>query len=50
MAHHPAIQKKGDELLSKGAIEPFTGGAGFYSNIFLVPKHIGGLWHILNPK
>ena len=39
-----------DELLAKGAIEPFSGGAGFYSSMFVVPKHTGGLWPILNLK
>ena len=43
-AHHPIIQKKVDELLSKGVIEPSSGGAGFYSSVFVVPKHIDGLW------
>ena len=28
-AHHPVIQEEVDELLAKGAIEPFSGGAGF---------------------
>ena len=37
-------------LLSKGVIEPSSGGAGFYSGMFLVPKHTGGLWPILNLK
>ena len=37
-AHHPFIQKEEDELLGKGAIEPWTGGAGFYSTVFVVPK------------
>ena len=46
-AHHPVIQKEVDELLAKGAIEPSSGGAGFYSNIFVVPKHTGGLCPIL---
>ena len=41
--HHPIIQKKVDELLAKGAIEPSSGGAGFYSSMFVVPKHTGGL-------
>ena len=31
-AHHPVIQKEVDELLAKGAIEPSSGGAGFYSS------------------
>ena len=42
-AHHPVIQKEVDELLAKGAIEPSLGGAGFYSSMFVVPKHTGGL-------
>ena len=37
-AHHPVIQKEVDELLAKGAIEPSSGGAGFYSSVFVVPK------------
>ena len=48
--HHPIIQKEVDELLAKGAIEPSSGGAGFYFNMFVVPKHTGGLWPILNLK
>ena len=36
--HHPIIQKGVDELLVKGAVEPSSGGAGFYSSIFVVPK------------
>ena len=42
-AHHPVIQKEVDELLSKGTIEPSSGGAGFYSSMFVVPKCTGGL-------
>ena len=42
-AHHPVIQKEVDELPAKGAIEPSSGGAGFYSSVFVVPKHTGGL-------
>ena len=49
-AHHPVIQKEVDELLAKGAIEPSSGGAGFYSNMFVVPKLTGGLCPILNLK
>ena len=49
-AHHPIIQKVVDELLSKGAIEPSSGGAGFYSSVFVVLKCTGGLWSILNLK
>ena len=43
VAHHPLIQKEVDELLAKGAIEPSLGGDGFYSRMFVVPKHTGGL-------
>ena len=49
-AHHPIIQKEVDELFSKGSIEPSSGGAGFYSSVFVVPKHTDGLWPILNLK
>ena len=49
-AHHPVIQKEGDELLAKEAIEPSSGGAGFYSSVFAVPKHTGDLHPILNLK
>ena len=49
-AHHPIIQKEVDELLVKGAIEPSSGGAGFYSSMFVVPENTGGLKPILNPK
>ena len=48
MSHHPIIEKEVDELLAKGAIEPCSGGAGFYSSMFVVPKHTGGLLPILN--
>ena len=48
--HHPIIQKEVDELLAKGAIAPSSGGAGFYSSMFVVPKHTGGLQPILNLK
>ena len=48
-AHHPIIQKE-DEHLSKGAIEPSSGGAGFYFSVFVVPKCTGGLQPILNLK
>ena len=30
-------------MLAKCAIEPFSGNAGFYSNVFVVPKHTGAL-------
>ena len=43
MAHHPIIQEELDELLAKVAIEPLTGGTGFYSNVFVVPKCTGCL-------
>ena len=49
-AHHPIIQKEVDELLSMGAIEPSSGGAGFYSSMFVVPKHAGGVQSIHNLK
>ena len=49
-AHHPIIQKEVDELLAKGVIEPSSGGAGFYSSMFVVPKHTGGLQSIHNLK
>ena len=42
-AHYPIIQKEVDELLAKGVIEPSSGGNGFYSSVFVVPKHTGGL-------
>ena len=43
MAHCPIIQNEVDELLSKDAIKPSMGGAGFYSNVFFSPKYTGGL-------
>ena len=46
--HHPIIQKEVNELLAKEAIEPSSGGAGFYSSVSVVPKHTAGLWPILN--
>ena len=49
-AHRPVIQKEVDELFAKGAIEPSSGGAGFYSSMFVVPKCTGGLCPILNLK
>ena len=42
-AHHLVIKREVDELLAKGAIEPSSGGAGFYSSMFVVSKHTGGL-------
>ena len=50
VAHHPIIKKESDELFAKGAIEPSSGGAGFYSNLFVVPKCTAGLWPMLNFK
>ena len=41
--HHPIIQKEVDVLLSKGAIEPYSYDAGFYSSVVVVPKCTGGL-------
>ena len=41
--HHPVSQREADELLAKGTIEPSSGGAGFYSSMFVVPKCTGGL-------
>ena len=49
-AHHPVIQKEVDELLAKGAIEPSSRGAGFYSSMYVVPKCTGGLRPIPNLK
>ena len=49
-AHLPIIQKEVDELLARGVIEPSPGGAGFYSRLFVVPKHTSGLWPSLNLK
>ena len=48
--HHPIIQKEVDGLLSRGVIGPSSGGAGFYSSVFVVPKCTGGLWPILSLK
>ena len=41
--HHLIIWKEVDELLVKDTIEPCTSGSGFHSNVFVVPKHAGGL-------
>ena len=35
VGHHPIVQK---ELLAKGTIEPSTGGAVSYYNVFFVPE------------
>ena len=44
-AHHPIIQKEVDELLSKGAVEPSSGGAGFYSSVFVILSIMLALAH-----
>ena len=49
-AHHPVTQWQVDELLGKEAIEPSSGGAGFYSSMVVVPRCNGGLQPILNVK
>ena len=49
-AQHPIIQREVDELLAKGAIELFSGGAGFYSSMFVVPNCTGDLQPILELK
>ena len=36
--------------MTKSAIKSSTGGAGFYSNVFVMPKHTGGLCPMLNLK
>ena len=50
VVHHPFIQKEVQELSAKGVIEPSFGGAGFCSNVFVVPMNLGGLWLILHLK
>ena len=42
-ANYTLIQKGVAEQLTEGAVEPSSGGAGFYSSVFVVPKHTGGL-------
>ena len=37
VAHHPIIQNEVDGLLSKGAVEAASGGAGFYFSVFVAP-------------
>ena len=49
-AHHSIIQKGVDDVPAKGVIEPSSGGAGFYSSMFVVPKYTNSLWPILNLK
>ena len=44
------IQEEEQELLAKGVIEPSSGSVVFYSNMFVVAKHMGSLWPILNLK
>ena len=50
ITHQPIIQKELDELLAKGAIEWLTGDDGFYSIVFVVHKHTGGLKSKPDPK
>ena len=50
LAHHPFMQKEVLKLLASGAIEPSTACAGFFSSVFVVPKHSGGLHLVLNLK
>ena len=47
-AHHCIIQMEMDEFLAKGAIDPSSGGAGFYSNIFVTPNCMSGYHPILH--
>ena len=49
-AHHLIIQKEVDEVLAKGEVETSSGGVDFSSSLFVIPKHTGGLWPILNLK
>ena len=48
-AYHPGVQEI-DKLLAKVAFKQSTNGAGFYSNVFVVPQHIGGPWLTLSNK
>ena len=34
-SHDPVFQKEVDEVFVEGVIEPLTGGARFYSNVFV---------------
>ena len=43
MAHHPVIKREVQGLFGKGAVEPLTVFAGFYSSVFVVPKCLSGL-------
>ena len=47
---HPIIQKEVQKLLAKGAVEPLSDSAGFYSSVFVVPMHLGGLHPVLSLK
>ena len=40
IAHYSVIHREVDGMLAKGSVEPLS---GFYSNVFVVPKHTGGL-------
>ena len=44
-AQHSFIWKEVDELLAKGATETSTGGAGFYSNVFVASNVSVGINH-----
>ena len=44
------IQKEMQELLAMRTIEPFSCGAASFSIVFVVPKCMAGLQHILNHK
>ena len=41
--HHPVLRKEVNELLTMSGIEKSTYGAGFWSNVFVVPICINGL-------
>ena len=49
-AYHSIIQKEVNEHFAKDAFEPSSGGASVYSNIFVVPKCMGGICPIFNLK
>ena len=46
----PVIQMEAVDLLIMCAIEPSTCGAGFYANVFMMPKCMYCLSPMLNPK
>ena len=50
MANHTIIQEVDELLVRSPSIEPSAGAAGFYSNVFVLPKHTGDLWIILKHK